>query len=110
MLKTKCMVRADFDEFIECYRLEALSSDGHWQQFIYDEILARDEVSLALFRGREDCLEDSTSLPEPHLLVPGIADDLGAALTQIEDMLGDQEDQAGVPSSPGDRASRGPRP
>jgi hypothetical protein len=36
-------------------------------------------------------LEDSASLPEPHLLAQEIADDLRTALAQIEDVVGDLE-------------------
>lgn len=44
-----------------------------------------------LFWLRDETLEDSASLPEPHLLAQEIADDLRAALAQIEDVLGDLE-------------------
>ena len=40
---------------------------------------------------RGDSLEDSANLPEPHVLAQEIADDLRAALDQIEDVLGDLE-------------------
>lgn len=33
--------------------------------------------------------EDSANLPDPHVLAQEIADDLRAALEQIEDVLGD---------------------
>jgi type I restriction enzyme M protein len=100
-LKTKRMTRADLDEFVECYRptdrnnREATWSeerpDGRWRPYTYDEILARDKVSLDLFWLRDESLEDSATLPEPHLLAQEIADDLRAALAQIEDVLGDLE-------------------
>jgi type I restriction enzyme M protein len=98
------MTRADLDEFVECYRptdrnnREATwsedSPDGRWRPYTYDEILARDKVSLDLFWLRDESLEDSASLPEPHLLAQEIADDLRAALAQIEDVLGDLEGRA----------------
>jgi hypothetical protein len=65
--------------------------DGRWQPYTYEEILARDKVSLDLFWLRDESLEDSASLPEPHVLAQEIADDLRSALTQIEDVLGDLE-------------------
>ena len=40
---------------------------------------------------RDESLEDSAGLPEPHLLAQEIADDLRSALAQIEDVLGDLE-------------------
>ena len=100
-LKTKRMARADLDEFVKCYRPASRNRrratwtekapDGRWRPFTYDEILARDKVSLDLFWLRDESLEDSASLPEPHLLAQEIADDLRAALVQIEDVLGDLE-------------------
>jgi len=55
-LKTKPMARADLDEFFECYRptdrhnRNATWSDatpeGRWRSYSYDEIVARDKVSL----------------------------------------------------------------
>jgi type I restriction enzyme M protein len=105
-LKTKRMVRADLDEFVACYRpgdrhnREATWSEanpeGRWRSFSYEEILARDKVSLDLFWLRDESLEDSANLPEPHVLAQEIADDLRSALAQIEDVLGDLEQRVGA--------------
>ncbi len=105
-LKTKRMTRADLDEFEACYRpgdrhsREATWSEanpeGRWRSFSYEEILARDKVSLDLFWLRDESLEDSANLPEPHLLAQEIADDLRSALAQIEDVLGDLELRVGI--------------
>lgn len=65
-LKTRRMVRSDLDE-----------------------IVARDKVSLDLFWLRDESLEDSANLPEPHVLAQEIADDLRSALEEIESVLGD---------------------
>lgn len=98
-LKTKRLARVNLDEFVECYnpgnrnrRTATWTGEnlgGRWRAFSYDEILARDKVSLDLFWLRDESLEDSASLPEPHLLAQEIADDLRTALAQIEDVLGD---------------------
>ncbi len=98
-LKTKRMTRADLDDFVACYRpgdrhaREATWSeetpDGRWRPYTYEEIIARDKVSLDLFWLRDDSLEDSANLPDPHILAQEIADDLRSALEQIEDVLGD---------------------
>jgi type I restriction enzyme M protein len=105
-LKTKRMTRADLDEFVECYRPDDrhnrtatwsnTTPDGRWRPYTYEEILARDKVSLDLFWLRDESLEDSASLPEPHLLAQEIADDLRSALAQIEDVLGDLEQRVDV--------------
>ena len=65
------------------------SVDGRWRAYSLEEILARDKVSLDLFWLRDESLEDSASLPDPHVLAEEIADDLRAALGEIEDILGD---------------------
>jgi type I restriction enzyme M protein len=95
------MTRADLDEFVECDR----AADRHKPQGdmvrgdaggpLAGVRLRRDpgarQESLDLFWLRDEILEDSTSLPEPHLLAQEIADDLRSALAQIEDVLGDLE-------------------
>ena len=108
-LKTKRMTRADLDEFVGCYkpggrqRRKATYSEkapeGRWRAYGYDELIARDKVSLDLFWLRDESLEDSANLPEPHVLAEEIADDLRAALEQIEEVLGDLQDRAGTSPS-----------
>ena len=100
-LKTKRMTRADLDEFVACYKpgerqkrkptWSDKNPEGRWRAFGYDEIVARDKVSLDLFWLRDESLEDSANLPDPHVLAQEIADDLRSALGQIEDILGDLE-------------------
>jgi type I restriction enzyme M protein len=50
--------------------------------------------SRHLFWLRDESLEDSANLPDPHILAQEIADDLRSALGQIEDILGDLEQRA----------------
>lgn len=110
-LKTKRMVRADLDEFVALYRPGALHErvptwtpeqpDGRWRVYTYDEILARDKVSLDLFWLRDESLEDSAALPEPHVLAQEIADDLRSALEEIESVLGDLATRTETRSSEG---------
>lgn len=69
---------------------------GQWRPFGYDEILGRDKVSLDLSWIRDESLEDSANLPDPHVLAQEIADDLRSALAQIEDVLGDLEQRVGT--------------
>ena len=100
-LKTKRLTRVDLDEFVECYRpgdrhnrvgtWSEETPDGRWRPSSYDEIINRDKVSLDLFWLRDESLEDSANLPDPHILAQEIADDLRSALGQIEDVLVDLE-------------------
>ena len=103
-LKTRRMTRADLNEFVGCYRpgerqkrkatWSLKKPGGRWRAFGYDEIVARDKVSLDLFWLRDESLEDSANLPDPNILAQEIADDLRSALGQIEDILGDLEPRA----------------
>ena len=89
----KPITRADFDEFVECFRPGAIADreptwsddnpDGRWRCYDYEDLLKRDKVSLDLFWLRDESLEDSDSLPEPDVLATEIADDLQAALEQF---------------------------
>ena len=97
------MTRADLDEFVDCYRpgdrhnrqatWSEETPEGRWRPYAYDEIVGRDKVSLDLFWLRDESLEDSANLPDPHVLAQEIADDLRSALEQIEDVLGDLEER-----------------
>lgn len=55
--------------------------------------IARDKASLDIFWLRDESLEDSASLPEPHVIAQEIAEDLRAALEEIEDILGDLQER-----------------
>lgn len=93
------MTRPDLDDFVARYRpgdrhnraatWSEQAPDGRWRPYTYEEILARDKVSLDLFWLRDESLEDSANLPDPHIIAAEIADDLRAALEQIEDVLED---------------------
>ena len=91
--------RADLEPFVACYRpgqrqqrkatWSEKSPEGRWRPYSYDEILTRDKLSLDLFWLRDESLEDSANLPDPHVLAEEIAEDLRDALGQIEGVLAD---------------------
>jgi len=103
-MKERPMTRTDLDELVQCDRpgdrhnrvatWSEKTPDGRWRSYSYDELLARDKVSLDLFWLRDESLEDAANLPEPHVLAAEIADDLRAALEQIEDVLEDLRQRA----------------
>lgn len=103
-LKENPLRRADLDEFVACYKpgeghkrkptWSEKSPDGRWRSYSYEEIVARDKASLDIFWLRDESLEDSANLPEPHVLAEEIAEDLRSALAQIEDVLGDLRKRA----------------
>ena len=102
-LKQNRLTRAGLDDFVQCYRPDDRynrtatwsedNSDGRWRPYSYEEIASRDKASLDIFWLRDESLEDSANLPEPHVLAEEIADDLRAALEQIEDVLADLQER-----------------
>ncbi len=98
-LKTKRMKRSDLDEFVKCFNSSNRNKrkatwseknpDGRWRAFNYDELIVRDKCSLDLLWLKDESLLDSDNLPDPDEIAREIADDLRAALTQIEEILGD---------------------
>lgn len=98
-LKQRRLTRGDLGEFVQLYKPQDRyarrptwkknSSAGRWRSYTYDEIVARDKASLDIFWLRDESLEDSANLPDPHILAAEIADDLRASLEQIEDVLAD---------------------
>ena len=95
-LKTRPLKRADLDEFVSVYntanrheRAETWSDvnpTGRWRSYGYDELIARDKVSLDIFWLRDESLEDSANLPAPDVLAQEIMDDLEAALAQFSEV------------------------
>jgi type I restriction enzyme M protein len=106
-LKQRRLTRPDLDEFVRCYNPdnrnqrkatwdEKKNPEERWRVFGYDELLARDKCSLDIFWLKDESLEDSANLPEPHILAEEIADDLRSALEQIESVLGDLQARAAL--------------
>lgn len=60
--------------------------------------MACDKASLDIFWLRDESLEDSANLPDPHILAAEIADDLSTSLEQIEDILSDLQARAEQPA------------
>ncbi len=106
-LKTRRMARNDLDDFVTCYHPDNRNQrkptwdakkrpDGRWRAYPYAELVARDKCSLDLFWLKDESLEDSAKLPDPHILAEEIADGLSNALEQIESVLGDLRARAAV--------------
>ena len=60
-----------------------MGSEGRWRAYTYDEIAARDKVSLDIFWLRDESLSESDNLPEPSVIAAEIVADLEAALEQF---------------------------
>ena len=94
MLKRKPLRRADFDEFIACYKpgraharrqtWSEAKPEGRWRSFEYKELLKRDKLNLDIFWIKDDSLTDADALPPPDVLAGEIAADLKAAQAVFE--------------------------
>ena len=99
-LKQNPLTRADLDDFVACYnpanRHQRQESE-RFKRYTYDELIARDKVSLDLFWLRDESLEDIDNLPTPAVLAAEIAEDLQSALTEIQ-ALSESLTANGVPT------------
>lgn len=59
------------------------------QHFTYDELMARDKVSLDIFWLKDESLENNANLPAPEIIAAEIMDDLKATLEQFAAIAGD---------------------
>jgi type I restriction enzyme M protein len=86
-------------EFIAAYRPEDRGDrveSERFKRFGYDELLARDKLSLDLIWLRDESLEDMDNLPPPEVIAQEIVEDLEAALAQfaaVAESLGDRSGQ-----------------
>jgi type I restriction enzyme M protein len=75
-------------EFVDAYkpgrpRSERVESE-RFKAFSYDELAARDKTNLDLVWLKDDSLEDAADLPAPEVLAREIAEELEAALGEVE--------------------------
>ena len=91
-LKTNPLTRSHLDDFVACYtpdnRREREETE-RFRRFAYDDLVKRDKASLDIFWLRDESMEDSASLPSPHLIAEEIVEDLRAALEQLEEIAAD---------------------
>src|SRR3984893_10633682 len=84
-LANNALKRSDMDEFVQCFhaenRHERIESE-RFKGFAYDDLLKHD-VNLDIYWLRNESLEDSANLPNPHVLALEIAEELEAALEQF---------------------------
>jgi type I restriction enzyme M protein len=79
----------DLQDFIRCYNPENRhqhQETERFRAFPYEEIMARDKVSLDIFWLKVESLEDTENLPDPDVLAEEIVSSLQAALVQFENI------------------------
>ena len=57
---------------------------GRWRAYSYDELIARDKISLDIFWLTDDSLLESDNLPASGVIALEIVEDLQAALEQFK--------------------------
>jgi type I restriction enzyme M protein len=86
-LKTNPLRYDDLQDFIQCYnpknRFQRKETD-RFKSFSYDDLTARDKISLDIFWLKDESLEDSENLPSPDLIAAEIVENLESALEQFE--------------------------
>ena len=85
-LKQNPLTRADLDEFVACYnpenRHQRVESE-RFRRFTYDELMARDKVSLDLTWLRDESLQDLENLPHPSVLAQEMLEELQSSLAEL---------------------------
>ncbi len=112
-LKTNPLTRVDLNAFVDLYQAgnrhqrqdtwspEADSArgcgpDGRWRAYRYDELVARDKISLDIFWLKDDALTDSDNLPATGMIALEIVEDLQAAQEQFKLIAADMTEGAHV--------------
>ena len=88
-LKENPLKYEDLEDFIKCYNPEnrhQRTETERFKAFTYEDILKRDKTNLDILWLKDESLEDSENLPEPEIMVRTVADNLGAALDEFEEI------------------------
>ena len=104
-LKQNPLTRADLDDFVACYgppgERHRRTETERFKRYSYDELIARDKVSLDVFWLRDESLEDTDDLPAPGLIAAEIVEDLESALSELQ-TLAEGLEGVGAPASEGE--------
>ena len=91
-LKANPLKRADLHDFVSAYNPEnrhRRKETEMFRSFAYDELIKRDKCNLDIFWLKDESLEDSANLPEPHIIAAEIMEDLQAALDEFAAIAAD---------------------
>ena len=85
-LKRDPLSRADLNDFVNSYspnnRHQRVENE-RFRRYTYDELVARDKVSLDLTWLRDDSLQDIDNLPPPNVLAEEILKELQSAVAEL---------------------------
>jgi type I restriction enzyme M protein len=95
-LKQRPMRPEHLADFIACFnaddRLKRTETES-FRPFTYEELIARDKVSLDIIWLQDENLEDSENMPAPEVIAAEIVDELEAALIEfraVAEMFGNR--------------------
>ena len=88
-LKTKQMIRADLEPFVDAYKpgepLSAREETEQFKRWTYDALAERDSFNLDVWADvKDESLTDAENLPAPEVIAEEIVEHLSAALEQFE--------------------------
>ena len=93
-LRENPLKRSDLDDFVACYNVKnrhERRETERFKAFTYAELTKRDKINLDIFWLKDESLEDSANLPDPHVIALEITQDLEAALEQFATITEDLE-------------------
>ncbi len=97
-LKENPLTYEDLTDFITSYNPENhhdRTETDRFHKVTYEELLARDKVSMDIFWLRDESLEDTANLPPPEIIAQEIVEDLEAALVEFAEIAASLGDGGG---------------
>ena len=103
-LKQRPLQPEHLADFVACFNADdrlKRTETKRFRPFTYDELIARDKVSLDIIWLQDESLEDSENLPAPEVIAAEIVDELEAALTEFRAVAEMVRSSSGQASEPG---------
>ena len=101
-LKQNPLTRTHLDDFVKCYnpdnRHQRTETD-RFKRFTYEELIARDKISLDLTWLRDESLQDTENLPPPNVIAQEMLQELQSALAELTALTELLEPAAAPPTS-----------
>ncbi|GBU20436.1 DNA methyltransferase [Fibrobacteres bacterium R8-0-B4] len=101
-LKKNPLRESDLDDFVKCYNPENINHrkatysdknpDGRWRKFTYDEIIARDKISLDITWLKSGDNTDDQTLAELLSLIKEKSAAIVAAVNNLEALIGEVDE------------------
>ena len=80
------LTRAHLYDFVTCYNpgnRHHRSETDRFKRFTYEELIARDKVSLDLTWLRDESLQDTDNLPPPNVIAQEMLEEMQSALAEL---------------------------